>query len=96
MQDRDHDAVRKAARKIARAYTAIGLESLNIKGMGASARGRGGGGVAAKQALNRRIRAGLWGFTQTTLANAMEAAWRRGAEAGGHGLDPHRRRVRTR
>ena len=74
MQDRDHDAVRKAARKIARAYTAIGLESLNIKGMGASARGRGGGGVAAKQALNRRIRAGLWGFTQTTLANAMEAA----------------------
>ena len=74
MQDRDHDAVRKAARENARAYTAIGLESLNIKGMGASARGRGHGGVAAKQALNRRIRAGLWDFTQTTLANAMEAS----------------------
>ena len=42
--------------------------------MGASARGRGLGGVAAKQALNRRLRAGLWGFTQTTLANAMEGA----------------------
>ena len=72
MQAGDHDAGRKAAREIARAYTAIGLESLNIKGMGASARGHGG--VAAKQALNRRLRAGLWGFTQTTLANAMEAA----------------------
>ena len=76
MHNRDHDAVRKSARKIARAYEVLGLESLNIKGMGASARGRGGGGggVAAKRALNRRIRAGLWGFTQTALANAMEAA----------------------
>ena len=74
MQDRDHDAVRKASREIARAYTVIGLESLNIKGMGASARGRGHGGVAAKQALNRRIRAGLWGFTQHAIASAMEAA----------------------
>ena len=35
MQDRDHDAVRKAAREIARAYNVIALESLNIKGMGA-------------------------------------------------------------
>ena len=74
MHNRDHDAVRKSARKIARAYEVLGVESLNIKGMGASARGRGGGGVAAKRALNRRIRAGLWGFTQTALANAMEAA----------------------
>ena len=74
MQAGDHDAVRKAAREIARAYTAIGLESLNIKGMGTSARGRGHAGVGAKRALNRRIRAGLWGFTQHAIANAMEAA----------------------
>ena len=66
--------MRKASREIARVYTAIGLKSLNIKGMGASARGRGHGGVAAKQALNRRIRAGLWGFTQHAIASAMEAA----------------------
>ena len=38
MQRRDHDAVRKAARNIARTYDVIGLESLNIKGMGTSAR----------------------------------------------------------
>ena len=30
-------------------------------------------GVAAKRALNRRIRAGLWGFTQTAIANAMQS-----------------------
>ena len=54
-------------------YSVLGLESLNIKGMGTSARARSGTGVGAKRALNRRIRAGLWGFTQTTLANAMEA-----------------------
>ena len=41
MHNRDHDAVRKSARKIARAYEVLGLESLNIKGMGASARGGG-------------------------------------------------------
>ena len=74
MQHRDHDAVRKSAREIARAYSVLGLESLNIKGMGTSARGRSDTGVGAKRALNRRIRAGLWGFTQTTLANAMEGA----------------------
>ena len=51
MQAGDHDAVRKAAREIARAYTAIGLESLNIKGMGTSARGRSDTGVGAKRAL---------------------------------------------
>ena len=74
IQAGDHDAVRKAAREIARAYTAIGLESLNIKGMRTRARGRGHAGVGAKRALNRRIRAGLWGFTQHAIANAMEAA----------------------
>ena len=73
MAARDHDAVRKAAREIARAYSAIGLASLNIKGMGASARGPGHTGVAAKRALNRHLRAALWGFTQCALANAMEA-----------------------
>ena len=35
-RDRDHDAVRKAAREIARAYHVIALESLNIKGTGSS------------------------------------------------------------
>ena len=79
MQRRDHDAVRKAARTLAATYDVVGLESLNITGMGASARGRGGTGVAAKRGLNRRIRASLWGFTQNTIANAMEAA-------GGHAL----------
>ena len=73
MQRRDHDAVRKAARNIARTYDVIGLESLNIKGMGTSARARSDTGVAAKRALNRRIRAGLWGFTQTAIANAMQS-----------------------
>ena len=66
--------MRKSACEIARAYDVLGLESLNIKGMGTSARGRSDTGVGAKRALNRRIRAGLWGFTQTTLANTMEAA----------------------
>ena len=42
--------------------------------MGTSARGRSDTGVGAKRALNRRIRAGLWGFTRATLANAMEGA----------------------
>ena len=74
MQHRDHDAVRKSACEMARADDVLGLESLNIKGMGTSARGRSDTGVGAKRALNRRIRAGLWGFTQTTLANAMEGA----------------------
>ena len=95
MQHRDHDAVRKSACEIARAYDVLGLESLNIKGMGSSARARSDTGVGAKRALNRRIRAGLWGFTQTTLANAMEAAGGVALRAG-HGLEPHRRRVRTR
>ena len=79
MQRRDHDAVRKAARTLAATYDVVGLESLNITCMGASARGRGGTGVAAKRGLNRRIRASLWGFTQNPIANAMEAA-------GGHAL----------
>ena len=74
MQHRDHDAVRKAARAIARTCDVIGLESLNIKGMGASARTRSDTGVAAKRGRNRRIRASLWGFTQSAIANAMQAA----------------------
>ena len=73
MRARDRDAVRKAAKRLAARWDTLGIESLNISGMGASARGRAWSGVAAKRGLNRAIRAALWGFTQTTLANAFEA-----------------------
>ena len=79
MVNRDRDAVRKAAKALAAAWDVIGLESLNITGMGASARGRSWGGVAAKRGLNRKIRAALWGFAQDTLTAAgirMPAALR--------------------
>lgn len=74
---RDRDAVRKAAKTIASTFDVLGLEHLNIAGMGMSARGRSWSGVGAKRALNRRIRAALWGFTQCALGAALEA---RGAE----------------
>ena len=69
----DRDAVRKAAKTIAATFDMLGLESLNIAGMGTSARGRSWVGVGAKRALNRRIRAALWGFTQHALGAALEA-----------------------
>ena len=70
---RDRDAMRKAAKTIASTFDVLGLEHLNIAGMGMSARGRSWVGVAAKRALNRRIRAALWGFTQRALSAALEA-----------------------
>ena len=51
MQHRDHDAVHKTACEIAQTYSVLGLESLNIKGMGTSARARSDTGVGAKRAL---------------------------------------------
>ena len=90
-------AMQKTACEIAREFDVIGLEPLNIRGMGTSARVRGRAGVAAKRALNRRIRAGLWGVTQHAIASAMEAA---GAalrsSCRGNGLESHRRRMRPR
>ena len=70
---RDRDAVRKTAKTLATTFDMLGLESLNIAGMGTSARGRSWSGVGAKRALNRRIRAALWGFTQCALGAALEA-----------------------
>ena len=70
---RDRDAVRKAAKTMASTFDVLGLEHLNIAGMGMSARGRSWVGVGAKRALNRRIRAALWGFTQHALGAALEA-----------------------
>ena len=73
MRARDHDSIRKAAKRLADLFDLLGLEALNITGMGASARGRAWAGVAAKRGLNRKIRASLWGFTQDTLKVAFEA-----------------------
>ena len=73
MRARDRDAIRKAAKIVAATFDVLGVESLNITGMGASARGRGWSGVAAKRGLNRSIRAALWGFTQHALTAAFEA-----------------------
>ena len=73
MRSRDRDAIRKAAKDFAAMFDVLGLESLNITGMGASARGRAWAGVAAKRGLNRSIRSALWGFTQDTLKAALEA-----------------------
>ena len=74
MRHRDRNAVRKFARALAHEFNVVGLEGLNISGMGASARARASTAVAAKQALNRKIRASLWGFTQHAIASAMESA----------------------
>ena len=73
MGNRDRDAVRKGAKALAGAFDVLGLEWLNISGMGMSARGRSWSGVAAKRALNRGIRAALWGVTQGALGAAFEA-----------------------
>ena len=73
MRARDRAAIRKAAKTLAGAFDVLGLESLNITGMGASARTWAWAGIAAKRGLNRSIRAALWGFTQDTLTAAFEA-----------------------
>ena len=96
MQHRDHDAVRKAARAIARTCDVIGLESLNIKGMGASARTRSDTGVAAKrgaQPAHPRKPLGV----HPERHRERDAGRRRScAEAPRHRLKPDRRRVRAR
>ena len=73
MRAHDRDAIRKAAKDFAATFDVLGIESLIITGMGASARGRAWAGIAAKRALNRSIRAALWGFTQSALTAAFEA-----------------------
>jgi putative transposase len=74
MTARDHDSVRKAGRELALRWNILGLESLPIVTMGASAKGRGGINVNAKTALNKSIRRALWGFAKKTVEAAFESA----------------------
>ena len=74
IRNADRDAIRKAARELALMRDILGLETLPIAAMGTSARARGRTGVSAKNALNRKLRRALWGFTRATLETAFESA----------------------
>ena len=64
----------KQPHELALIWDVLGLETLRVTTMGTSARAHGKTGVSAKNALNRKLRKALWGFTRATLENAFKTA----------------------